>query len=314
MTEAIVKISGPLTIPELKEQVLIVHSVLEKVMVKDQHYGLIPGCGNKPALFKSGAEKLNLTFHMAPKYEIVVNNLPHGHREYEITCSLYHIASGNFLGSGVGCCSTMESKYRYRQANKKCPICGKEAIIKGKTAYGGGWVCFDKKGGCKAKWKDGDKAIEAQKTGRIENEDLADQFNTIKKMAKKRAHVDAVLTATAASDIFTQDIDEMKPANTETNNGNVIDAEFEKADKKPSFEKIMGEEKTRLGEARFNAALKGQEFVNIFEICTKTQQLKFWKYLQTLPDKKKKADGKKTEELFQETISKEIKSLQDDLI
>ena len=35
-----------------------------------------------------------------------------------------------------------------------------------------------------------------------------DQYNTVLKMAKKRSHVDAILTATAASDIFTQDIED----------------------------------------------------------------------------------------------------------
>ena len=31
---------------------------------------------------------------------------------------------------------------------KTCPACGKAAIIKGKAEFGGGWVCFKKKGGC----------------------------------------------------------------------------------------------------------------------------------------------------------------------
>jgi hypothetical protein len=39
----------------------------------------------------------------------------------------------------------------------------------------------------------------------------ADLANTILKMAKKRALIDAVLTATAASDIFTQDIEDLPP-------------------------------------------------------------------------------------------------------
>ena len=33
-----------------------------------------------------------------------------------------------------------------------CPVCGKDAIIQGKPEYGGGWVCFSKKGGCGAKF------------------------------------------------------------------------------------------------------------------------------------------------------------------
>jgi hypothetical protein len=102
----------------------------------------------------------------------------------------------------------MESKYRYREGKRKCPACGSEAIIKGKAEYGGGWLCFAKKGGCGAKYKDGDPTIECQQAGRIESEDPADQYNTVLKMAKKRAHVDATLTATAASDIFTQDVED----------------------------------------------------------------------------------------------------------
>lgn len=34
-----------------------------------------------------------------------------------------------------------------------CPTCGKDSIIKGKEEYGGGYVCYKKKGGCGAKFK-----------------------------------------------------------------------------------------------------------------------------------------------------------------
>jgi hypothetical protein len=44
---------------------------------------------------------------------------------------------------------------------------------------------------------------------KVEHDNPADYYNTVLKMAKKRAHVDAVLTATAASDIFTQDVEDM---------------------------------------------------------------------------------------------------------
>lgn len=36
-----------------------------------------------------------------------------------------------------------------------CPICGVSAIIQGKAEYGGGWLCFKKRGGCGAKWPEG---------------------------------------------------------------------------------------------------------------------------------------------------------------
>ena len=109
----------------------------------------------------------------------------------------------------------MESKFRWRTAERVCPACGATAIIKGKAEYGGGWLCFAKKGGCGAKFSDDDESITSQAVGRAENPDLADTYNTILKMSKKRAHIDAVLTATAASDIFAQDLDDLPRAEVE---------------------------------------------------------------------------------------------------
>jgi hypothetical protein len=194
----------------IQRQVNIIQEVMQQVMKSGEHYGSIPGCGNKPTLLKPGAEKLGLTFRFAPSYDISKADMPDGHREYMIVCTLTHINSGFVVGQGVGSCSTMEGKYRYRKAGHKCPSCKKEdTIIKGKKEYGGGWVCFAKKGGCGAKFKDGDKDIEGQDTGRVEHDNPADYYNTVLKMGKKRAHVDAILTATAASDLFTQDIEDM---------------------------------------------------------------------------------------------------------
>jgi hypothetical protein len=47
----------------------------------------------------------------------------------------------------------------------------------------------------------------------IENTDIADVYNTVLKIAKKRAHIDATLTVTGAADLFTQDLidDEDQP-------------------------------------------------------------------------------------------------------
>jgi hypothetical protein len=44
---------------------------------------------------------------------------------------------------------------------------------------------------------------------RLDNEDIYSQVNTILKMAKKRALVDAALSAGRLSDVFTQDIEDM---------------------------------------------------------------------------------------------------------
>lgn len=203
------EIGSPLPVETVKHQIQVIQQVMRDAMVKDTHYGVVPGCGDKPTLLKAGAEKLSLTFRLAPTYVVTKTDLGHGHREYEVRCTLTHIPSSKVFGEGVGICSTHESKYRYRKAERVCPACGKDTIIKGKAEYGGGWLCFAKKGGCGAKFKDDDEAITSQQVGRVDNPDIADVFNTVLKMAKKRAHVDAVLTATAASDIFAQDLEDI---------------------------------------------------------------------------------------------------------
>ena len=200
--------NAAMTVQEVKGQVNLIQQVMREVMKPNEHYGTIPGCGNKPALLKAGAEKIAMTFRFSPKFEVSIKDLPGGHREYNITTSITHIPTGAFLGEGLGSASTMETKYRYRKAEQKCPQCGEPAIIRGKKEYGGGWLCYKAKGGCGAKFNDGDSAIENQEMGRVEHDNPADYYNTCMKMAKKRSLVDAILTATAASDIFTQDIDD----------------------------------------------------------------------------------------------------------
>jgi hypothetical protein len=197
-----------LTVGGVMEQIRAIQDVMSQAMHEGEHYGKIPGCGDKPALLKAGAEKLGLMFRLAPEFEVTAIDLADNHKEFRIICTLKHIQTGETWGQGVGSCSTMESKYRYRPSSRKCPACGAEAIIKGKAEFGGGWVCFKKKGGCGAKFSDEAKDIVSQTDGRIENPDIADTYNTVLKMAKKRAHVDAIITATSASDIFTQDVEE----------------------------------------------------------------------------------------------------------
>ncbi len=197
-----------LSITDVKSQVNLIQHVMREVMKVDEHYGVIPGTGTKPTLLKAGAEKLCLTFRLDPQYDITERQ-DGVHLHVTSKCTLYHIPTGQRFGSGMGSCSTREAKYAYRKASRKCPSCQAEAIIKGREEYGGGWVCFKKKGGCGAKFNDGDRSIEGQPEGRLPNEDVADQYNTVLKMANKRSLVAAVLNAPAASDIFTQDIEDM---------------------------------------------------------------------------------------------------------
>jgi len=203
------ELTQPRSVEEMIGHVGLIQDVMAHTMRKDVHYGVIPGTGTKPTLLKAGAEKLSLTFRLRPKFTIERLDLSDGHRELIVTCNMYNSAGGH-EGQGVGSCSTMESKYRWRKEERTCPTCGKAAIIKGKAEYGGGWLCWAKKEGCGGKWADGAQEIESQQVGRVENPDIADVYNTVLKMAKKRAQVDATLTATAASDLFTQDVEDMR--------------------------------------------------------------------------------------------------------
>lgn len=197
----------------IKNQVQLIQQVMKDVMKEDTHYGKIPGCGDKPTLLKPGAEKLVLTFRLSPTYDITIRQLKNDHREYEIVCTLTHIPTNTIWGQGVGLCTSMESKFRYRTSKRTCPKCNQETIIEGKKEFGGGWLCWKKQGGCGVKFSETDVQITAQKLGQVENQDIADSFNTILKIAKKRALVDATLTVTCASDIFAQDLEDLTPKN-----------------------------------------------------------------------------------------------------
>ncbi len=245
----------PLTPADVKHQISLIQEIMRDAMRSGEHYGVIPGCGDKPSLLKPGAEKLNLTFRMAPDPEIIVKELSGNHREYQLKVRMTSIVTGRFLGTGVGSANTMETKWRYRKAEQKCPKCGKEAIIRGKKEYGGGWLCFTKKGGCGAKFKDGDPEIENQTMGRIEHDNPADYYNTCLKMAKKRALVDAVLTVTAASDIFTQDIEEM--AENET----IVtppQTEKETTPQQTNFLEEMKKYRVKVGRDKFEEIMTGR--------------------------------------------------------
>jgi hypothetical protein len=178
-------------------------------MIEGTDYGVVPGTANK-TLLKPGAEKLTQLYRCVPRFVIEdkTENWDTGLFYYRFSCQIVTQADDAVVAEGVGSCSTFESRYRWRNANRVCPACGKEAIIKGKAEFGGGWVCFKKKDGCGAKFGDDDAAITEQKTGRVQNPDLHDQVNTVLKMAKKRALVDAAIALARCSDIFTQDMDD----------------------------------------------------------------------------------------------------------
>lgn len=168
-------------------RVQLIHTVMEKVMIKDTHYGVVPGT-NKPTLLKPGAEVLATTFQLAPT---VTTDIQRSEDAIRVTChvSLHSVQSGLFLGEGVGECSTGEEKFKWRAS-----VSDEEFNS----------VPEDKKRIAYKKGKGG--SAYTIKQIRQNPDDMA---NTVLKMAKKRAFVDAILTVTGASDIFTQDVEDM---------------------------------------------------------------------------------------------------------
>jgi hypothetical protein len=205
--------TAPLSAQQIQEQVNLIQEVMKSIMKEGEHYGKIPGCGDKPSLLKPGAEKLMFTFRLVADPEVEVFDLYHptvqGHREYRAKVKISSI-NGIYMGGGIGSCSTMESKYRFRggeKINKERPVPKEYWNLKkeGKNAeaqalIGGAGFSTGKFDGAWMICEIGEKQ---------EHDNPADFYNTAAKMAKKRALVDAALTVTAASDIFTQDIEEL---------------------------------------------------------------------------------------------------------
>jgi predicted RNA-binding Zn-ribbon protein involved in translation (DUF1610 family) len=187
---------------------------VSRVLRRDVDYGMIPGT-DKLTLLKPGAEKLTTFFGLSTRFQLIERIEDWTGEDHDgepffyylYRCQLYR---GELLiAESDASCNSRETKYRYREAQRVCPECGQAAIIKGKEEYGGGYLCFRKKGGCGAKFLVGDQAIESQQVGRVPNPDIADQVNTIQKMGQKRAIVGACLLAVNASEFFTQDVEDM---------------------------------------------------------------------------------------------------------
>jgi len=201
-------VDRPITMDELKQNLDFIRQVMGTVMKEGQDYGKVPGCGDKPTLLQPGAQKLLMTFQLTNEVaQETIKDYPGFHREYSFVVRLVSRTGRHW--DGVGTCSTLENKYRFRKAEIKCPKCGRTTIIAGKAEYGGGWICFSKKGGCGAKFQANDPAILNQPRGQTENPNPAECWNTVRKMAFKRALVHAAINATNTSELWTQDIEDM---------------------------------------------------------------------------------------------------------
>ncbi|MFA7278955.1 MAG: hypothetical protein WC100_02565 [Sterolibacterium sp.] len=182
--------SGRMAVSDIIQHVAVVQEVMRAVMKPDVHYGTIPGTP-KPTLYKAGAEVLCMVFRVADTYEVTDLSTADTVR-YRVNCIGTHQVSGVVLGSGLGEASSGEEKYKWRKAICKEEFDETPANMR-RTKHARG------KGGTTYK----------QEQIRTEPADLA---NTILKMANKRAKMAMVLNVTAASDCFSQDLEDMDAA------------------------------------------------------------------------------------------------------
>jgi hypothetical protein len=176
-------------VSEMKEQVALIQGAIAAVMKEGEHFGNIPGCGDKKTLLKPGAEKLMIMFRLG--VDPIVEAYDTGDNiTYRVKSRLFHIETGNTVGFGLGECSTLEEKYNWRSV-----VCDEEFEA----------TPDDRK---RVKWAKKDGRGYQIKQIRTNYKDLS---NTVLKMAKKRSLVDGVLTCTAASDCFTQDLEDFDP-------------------------------------------------------------------------------------------------------
>ena len=122
-----------LSAEDLADQARKVLEIKDRIMKPGVHYGTIQGF-NKPSLLKPGAEKLCTVFMLQPEFETICTEDPNrtnkwekwdykgkknvsgttkGYIDYDSSCTLVHIPTGESWAKNVGgSCNNFESKYR----------------------------------------------------------------------------------------------------------------------------------------------------------------------------------------------------------
>jgi hypothetical protein len=204
------------TIQVTMQKIATFQAVIQKNLKETHDYGVIAGAGSKPTLLKPGGEKICMMFGLNPEYDFLerTENYKDGFFAYNIKCTLYR--NGSAVSQGVGNCNSMEKKYRYINSDTVPDGVDASAVEKITDRYG------------RTKYK-------------IPNPHIADLVNTILKMAKKRAFIDAVLQVASLSDVFTQDLEDIKEFVTAEQGAAVESMSYEEAKNiKVSFGKYKG--------------------------------------------------------------------------
>lgn len=242
----------PATGAQIRQQVNLIQSVMKDIFIKDTHYGIIKGCKH-PSLYKPGSEVILTMFRIAVTPE--VDDLSTAdERRYRVR-AVGRTPNGIHVGTGIGECSSNEEKYKWRRATCKAEFEATPIDRRRVKHYSDGPV----------------------NQVRVESEDVA---NTILKMAKKRAQIDLCLTATAASDVFSQDLEDMPE-------GVAVDHE-PAADSKPPITKPTRTSEKKADAAATDHPAPGAQADEVLEFVPKapkkTATAKGHRYAISLPD------------------------------
>jgi len=194
-TSSVVNINTELIKGRL-EEIKAFQSLVQSQLEEGKDYGVIPGT-KKPTLLKPGAEKIVKLLMLDDEYEILkeIEDFDRPLFHYVVKCKLISLETSQTISEGLGSCNSMENKYRYRSLweNQLSPaqvemVKRGELVLKSVKGKGGKWY---------------KKAV-------VLNEDIYTIANTILKMAKKRAIVDAALSVGRLSNLFTQDMEDIR--------------------------------------------------------------------------------------------------------
>lgn len=140
-------------------------------------------------------------FGLADHYDIIekVEDWDKPFFYYMIKCRLIGIKSGVVISEGMGSCNSKEDRYAWRKMFKDqlpdhCLVKSEKGMVPDPDL--------------KTKRVFSKKTREYYTMYIVPNEQIFTQVNTIQKMAKKRALVDAALSAGRLSDLFTQDMED----------------------------------------------------------------------------------------------------------
>lgn len=112
-------------------------ALIKEALKPDRDYGLIKGT-QRETLFKAGAERIILAFGCFAQFRVVEKEIDHdrvnayakkgkeetslGLYRYVVECQIVNRANGEIVGSFIGSCSSMESKYISRPRDSENTI------------------------------------------------------------------------------------------------------------------------------------------------------------------------------------------------